>query len=418
MIVEDPKVLWTQNAEGKWKLPEPEEAEAISKEAAATPPPAGTPPPEKAEEKTEKKPAKIAVVIQRFEVKNGTIEFLDSKRQPVAVFTAVNLTYTTVSEERVEGLATIGKVVWADGLAMENVRSPFVHSGQEWKLPELTGTLGGGTVRGSYQARMDDGNTAWQATANFSKVDLERVVAEAGGKPGQARGELAGQIEARGDSRKPDKAEGSGQLDLRNGQFKELDLFQNVGSLLGVREFSDLRVKDGHADLRLTGDKVNVERLLLNTSDLQLSSKGAIRLDKKVSLEAQLSVEEALVKQLPGMVRDSFVATDSGRRAIDFNITGTTDKLKTNLLDKLMGQKINAQFGDLLGSLFGSDKKEEERKKKEEEERKKAEKAEKDRKKKEKEKGAAGATPAPAAAAPSAPTTSLVPATPAPAPRP
>jgi hypothetical protein len=168
--------------------------------------------------------------------------------------------------------------------------------------------------------------------------------------------------------------------------------------VLGLRQFSDLRVKDGLSELRLSGEKIYVERLLLNTADLQLSSKGIVRLDKRVTLEAQLSVEEALVNQLPGMVRESFVAAENGRRTIDFNISGTTEKPKTNLLDKLVGQKINAQFGDLLGSLFGRDKKDDEKKKKEEEERKKAE---KERKKKEKEKEKAAA----AAGAGTAPTT-------------
>ena len=111
-------------------------------------------------------------------------------------------------------------------------------------------------------------------------------------------------------------------------------------------------------------------------SDLQLTAKGTVRLDKKVTLDARLSRRG----ERSSNSSRTWCATVSPRpktaaRTIDFNVTGTTDKLKTNLLDKLIGQKINAQFGDLLGSLFGGDKKdEEEKKKKEEEERKKAEK--------------------------------------------
>ena len=86
-------------------------------------------------------------------------------------------------------------------------------------------------------------------------------------------------------------------------------------------------------------------------------------------------------QRLPGMIRDSFVPIDGGRRAIDFAITGTTDKPKTNLLDKLIGQKINTQFGDVLGSIFGGDKKPDDDKPKKDD--KKGER----RKKKDKEEG-------------------------------
>jgi type II secretion system protein N len=414
MIVESPKILWVQSADGKWKLPGSEEAAEISKEQSATAiekttpstetalpvapkeenvpvetPKIGTPATTaavKQEEKSPVKPAKFAVIIQRFDVKNGAIELLDSAHKHVAVLTDVNMTYTTLSAERVEGTAQIGKAVWADGLTLENVRTPFLYAADEFALPALSATIGGGTLQGTYQSQLHDGNTTYNATGKFAQVDVSALVRPEPGKETQAHGELAGEFETKGDTRRPEKAEGRGHLDLRNGQFSQLELFQNIGSVLGLRELSDLRVKDGHAELRLSGDKIYVERLLLNTADLQLSSKGTVRLDQKVNLEAQLSVEDALVKQLPAMTRDSFATTDGGRRTIDFTITGTTEKLKTNLLDKFIGQKINAQFGDLLGGLFGSEKKpEDDKKKKEEEDRKKTEKkTEKERKKKEK----------------------------------
>ena len=220
---------------------------------------------------------------------------------------------------------------------------------------------------------------------------LAHVVVAADGEAGQAIGELSGEFEMRGETDRMEKATGTGALDLRDGQFRQLEFFQNIGAALGLREFGNMRLKEGHADFHLSGQKIIVEQLLLATNDLQMTSKGTIRLekgDRKVALDAQLSVDEALVKQLPSLIGDSFVAAENNRRTIDFNITGTTDKPKTNLLDKLIGSKINVQFGDLISNLFGGEKKpEDDKKKKEEEERKKAEKkAEKERKKKEKEK--------------------------------
>jgi hypothetical protein len=400
MRVENPKVVWVQNSEGKWKLPEPEEAavesraaaETASPEATLVTPPAGEEP-APAPKKEKSQPAKkkdFAVLIHRFDVKDGAFELLDKEHKHVATFSGVNMTYTKLTAEQVEGTATIGKAVWADGLMLENVSTPFsyIRANHEFWLPELTATLAGGTLRGQYHSRAEAEHTPFNTAVEFERINIDQLSTQSGGEAGQATGELRGKLEIRGDTDRLEKAEGQGKFDLRDGQFRQLEFFQGIGHALGLRELSNLRLQNGHAELRLSGDKVHVDHLLLTTSDLQLSSsKGAVHLSKKVEIEVQLSVEEALVKQLPDMVRDSFAKAENSRRTIDFNVTGTTDKLKTNLLDKLVGQKINAQFGDLLGSLFGNDKKsEEDRKKKEEEERKKAEK--KERKKKEKDKAA------------------------------
>jgi hypothetical protein len=417
MRVDEPKIVWRQDAENKWKLPEPEQAAAVAvaeskaaPEGPATPfplpeaPPADTPKAEKVAKKD--KPVKkksFAVVVERFEVKNGAVELLDHEGKHVAVFTDVNMTYTKLTAEQLEGTATIGKAVWADGLALENVRTPFsfTQADHELSLPDITAILAGGSLKGKFLRRSDPDRTPFNATVILERVNLDRLVTQTGGEAGQATGDLSGQIEVRGETENVEKRTGTGHLELRDGQLRQLEFFQSIGQALGLRELSNLRVKEGQADLHLSGEKIIVERLVLTTIDLELSSKGTVRLnDKKVALDAQLSVEDALLKQLPSLVRDSFATAENNRRTIDFNVTGTTDKLRTNLLDKLIGQKVNMQFGDLLSNLFGGDKKaEEEKKKKEEEERKKAEKkAEKDRKKKDKDKDKDKPAPAPEAA--------------------
>ena len=422
MIVDTPKIVWVQNAEGQWKMPVPEEAVEEEKSPKpgdpSAPPPSETAPSDNSSAAKPKKPKKapksevetaandqpkpakpgsFEVVINRFDVKNGTVELFDKSNKRVAILSEVNMIYTTLSAERVEGTATIGKAVWDNVLTVENLRTPFKYADHEFALPEITAALAGGSVRGRFTQRDDRTASPFKAAFDIDQVDLNRVMTEAGAPPGQAAGRLGGQFEMHGDARRTDKAEGSGHLDVRDGQFRELEFFQGIGQALGIRELSDFRLKEGHADVRLGGEKLYVENLLLTTPDLQLGAKGTVRIgkdDKKVSLDAQLSVQESLVRQLPGLVRDSFAVADDNRRTIDFKVTGTTEKLKTDLLDRLIGQKINAQFGDLISSLFGGGKKaDDEKKKGEEDERKKAEKkAEKERKKKDKDKDkAAGA---------------------------
>ncbi len=410
MRVENPKVIWSQNAEGKWRLPEPEEAATIAEQRSppvtapeATPSPepaipgvapAAVPVPEKALAKKEKPPRvpkkkDFAVIINRFEVKNGAFDLLDQDRRPVAVFSGVNMIYTTLTEEKVEGTANIGKVVWADGLTLDNVRTPFsfLHEDRELSLPEITATLGGGAVRGRFLSRGKGKQNIFNSAVKFDRVDLNRLFVQSGGEAAQVSGELDGDLEVRGEANRKDKLTGAGKLTLRDGRFRQLGLFQTIGEVFNIRSLADFRVREGRAELHLSGDKILVEQLQLDASDLQVSAQGHIRLDKRVNLEARLAADETLLRSIPSVFTDNFIALENGRRAIDFNVTGTTDKLRTDFVEKLRKQTIDSQLGSLLGNIFGNDKKEEEKKKKAEEERKKAEKKER-KKKEEKDKGA------------------------------
>jgi hypothetical protein len=237
-------------------------------------------------------------------------------------------------------------------------------------------------------------------------VNLDQLATREGWQKGQAAGQLGGEIEVAGETGHVERAEGPGKLWLRNGQLRQLELLQAIGQVLGIRELSDFHLEDAHADFHISGEKVHVDDLVLAAADLQLGAKGTIRFDQRVSLDAQLAVEDAIVKRLPSLVSEGFGTADNGRRTIGFTIGGTTSKLKTNLMDKLIVHKIDAQFGGLLNSLFG--KKDNDKKKSDEE---------KERRKKEKEAQKKAATPAPETPAPASPASP--PATPAnPAPEP
>jgi len=390
VTVDRPKLVWKENAKGKWVLP---------KLAASAPAPAAESAPAKPENppvgKTEKA---VAFDIARLNVNGGAADLFDNEGKQVLACTGVNVTCTTVTESKVEGVVEIGHLVWAESVALDNVRAPFIWSGGELTVTKLTGTLAGGAATGSFKARPKAENSPFEAEFQCEKVDLARFTANLGWKVGQAAGTAAAQLRVAGDLDRLNRATGPGQFQLTDARFKQLDFLQSIGKALDIQELTDLRLKDGHGEFRLADKKIHVDQMTLNALNLQLGAKGTVGYDQKVALEAQLGVEDGLLKQLPEMLRDSFSQAEDGHRTIGFQISGTTDKLRTNLLDKLIGQKVGRQFDDLLTGIFGGRGKDDEKKKKEEEERKKEEK----KKKKELDKAAAKAAAAGRAAAPSA----------------
>jgi len=395
LTVENPKIHWVQTADGKWKLPE------LEKPVAPKEPP-----------KTVEKPRRtFEVSVDHFLVKDGSVELLDHGNRTVGTFTEVSLDYSLLTPDRIEGLAAVGSAAWANTPKLENVHAPFVYlpgpSGK-FALPELTGTLAGGKVTGHFQTWPEAAKSPFETGLSFQDVNLDRLATLEGWKEGQAAGELGGEIELSGEGGRLDSAEGPGKIWLRHGRLRQLELLQAIGQVLGIRELSDFHLQDAHADFHISDGRVHVDDLILAAPDLQLGAKGTIRFDQRVSLDAQLAVEDAIVKRLPSLVSEGFGTADNGRRTIGFSIGGTTSKLKTNLMDKLIVHKIDAQFGGLLNSLFG--KKDDKKKNDEEKEKRKKE--------KEAQKKAAAPQPEnPETLSPApAPATSETPASPAPQP--
>lgn len=454
MRVDSPKIIWVQNAGGKWALPEPEEAAEVSKEASKTAhtPDPGAPTEAPSKEKTPKtvksdksdrsdkaepKKKNFDVIINRFDIKDGSFQMLDSDHKPVATFTGVNMVYTKLTAEMLEGTAAIAKAVWNDGYTLENIKTPFSYqtANQEMWLPEFTATLAGGALRGNYRSHAGPKHTPFNATLEFDGVKLDPLVVQSGGEAGQATGVLRGKLEFHGETDRMDKVEGEGSLHIRDGRFRQLELFQTIARILDITELADLHIADGQADFHVAGDKIMVDLVDLQAQNLALMAKnGTLRPDKndkkvrKIALDARLSVDDAIVARLPGKIPESFTPdAQPGRHGIDFNVSGTTSNPKTNLGDKLIATTINGQFNNLLGTLFGEKKddptvskkddatalKKEDDKRKKDEDPKKADK--KDKKKKDKDKDKAAATsPDTTGASPSAAQTTP-PADPAPA---
>jgi uncharacterized protein involved in outer membrane biogenesis len=350
MLLENPKITWTQNAEGKWALPALPDAKE-----------------EKSEETPDEAPRK----------KSG-FELLDHDGHRVATASGVEMAWSFERPEQVEGSFSAARLAWKDALIFSDVRTPLRYTAEgALTLPEIEAILANGAVRGNFSVETEAKDAPFALALSFDKVDLARLTTEAGWQPGQAAGALSGGLELRGNSSDIERAEGKGDLTLDNGQFRQLEFFQTIGQILQINELSNLRLKNARAQFHVADEKTFIDRVALETTDLQLSAKGVARFDGKLQLDAQLAVADRLGRQLPGFVRDNFNApNDEGWRAIDFKISGRTDKPKYDLLDRIIGQRIGSQFEDLVSSIFGAGGKKEKKEKEKGEKKKKRDAAE------------------------------------------
>src|SRR4030095_3810065 len=161
--MENPKVVWTQNEEGKWVLPTLAKAPmraAEFKEAKT-----GKPKPVAHLERD------FQILLCGFQIRNGSVEFVDSNNVRVARFSDVNMNYTLLTAERVEGTVTIGRLAYANWLIASNVRSNFEYARGEFTLPSLEGDLGGGAVHGTFHFAPNTEKSPFVATLSAEGLD-------------------------------------------------------------------------------------------------------------------------------------------------------------------------------------------------------------------------------------------------------
>jgi type II secretion system protein N len=380
-----PNVVWRQNADGKWRLPElaasstklvntPESTSFI----ASPPQPAsssggitakatasrskGAP----VEPKTEnKKPSTFVPEIRRVNLADGGFHFLDGNGHVVATFTGVDFRSSLRSATAVRGTVKIAKTSLRDRFFLEQLQSPLQYDPTALDFSQVSAQAAGGQITGGFSMRPQEQESPFTARIRFHDLQADRIVTEAGGPKGIVQGRLEGRLEAAGKTADANALIGQGEIYLRDGEVQQYSLLIALGQILQIEELTQLHLDEAHVRYHLSPGLVTIDDLLLHSPNIRLSATGTITFAGKLRLESQLAVNEKIRGQLFRAIRDNFQPTsEPGYGAVAFQISGTVERPKTNLMDKLVGRDLK-DLGSVLNSLFGGGKTEHSKKKKE-----------------------------------------------------
>src|SRR5581483_9375670 len=107
------------------------------------------------------------------------------------------------------------------------------------------------------------------------------------------------------------------------------------GEVLQIEELTQLHLDQAEAKYHMEGGLIKVDELVLRSPNLRLSATGNINLNGKLRLDAQLAINEKVRNQLFKAIRQNFQPTsDPQYSAVDFQVMGTLDHPKTNLVDR------------------------------------------------------------------------------------
>jgi type II secretion system protein N len=355
----NPKVVWAQNADGKWRLPSSlrTDGAAATEEVAAASPPAvaGTPVPpprEVAPGPDADDEAPFTPEIRRVMLTDGSFRFLDSKQKPVATFEGVRFRSNFRNATALQGNARIEKTSLRDRFFLEALQSPLKYDPDELDLSNITARAAGGEITGRFNMRPADADSPFTVEVKFEGLEVDTIVADAGGPLGMVQGRLEGHLQATGKTADPNALSGAGEIHLREGQVRQYSLLVALGQLLQIDELSRLQFDQAQVKYHITPGVVTIDELVLSSSNIRLSAVGTISFNGELRLNSQLAINENIRRQLFRPIRENFQPIEQpGFAAVNFEVNGTVNHPRTNLMDKVVGAELK-DLGGVISSLL------------------------------------------------------------------
>jgi AsmA-like C-terminal region/AsmA family len=383
----NPKVVWPQDANGKWRLPGARQEEArasepeidVARSPISTGPTAGapiTPGTEgalpnagaSAQERQENRLAggtpqlreAIGPEVQRVDIKNGNFSFLDRQLRLLGKFSGVDFRTNIRSGSTFRGDAKVAKISFLDRFFLKQLESPLRYEPDVLELSKMSARAAGGNVTGYFAMQPEAEDSPFTARVKFGDVLADQIVTDAGGPKGIVQGKLEGNFEASGKTAYPDALLGRGEIFLREGRVQQYSLLVLVGQILQIEELRELDLEQAAAKYHVSSGLITIDELILRTPNIRLSASGAITFDGDLKLDSQLAINDKIRSQLFKAIRQNFQpSNEPGYYALDFKVGGTIDRPSTNLMDRLVGRDV----GNIMNSLFGSGKTDRQKKK-------------------------------------------------------
>jgi type II secretion system protein N len=377
-----PNVVWSQDQDGRWRLPgeqaglqppstpQPGVAPAVPAPAAETEAASVSPPPVVASQPTvaeeprppvthDKVVRQIVPDVQRAAIRDGSFRFLDKRDALVAAFEGVELQTTVEHSDLLQGVVNIERLSAHDRFFLQKIRSPFKYSPDGVELSRISARAAGGEINGVFDVRPAEDNSPFHLNVQFKNLKADDVVTDAGGNRGTITGELDGNLDASGKAGGENGMTGRGEITLRNGKLQQYSLLVALGQILQIEELTQLQLDQAEAKYHLESGQVKVDDLVLRSPNLRLSATGNIALNGKLHLDAQLAINEKVRNQLFKPIRQNFQPTsDPQYSAVDFQVTGTLERPRTNLVDRIVGRDLkDIVSGFLGGKKSGKNKK-------------------------------------------------------------
>jgi hypothetical protein len=290
-------------------------------------------------------------LAKRIQVANAGVDWMKANGSVRTQLEGIDFRYEETAPGEGTGEVSVQRGIWQEALAVDTVNAKLTLTHELLAVADFSAQCGGGKLQGRGTLRLNR-EAPFEVTLSADAVDLASMSRElpslrVGGKA-EARFRMEGLWGAQ------QTWTGDGELTVSDGMFKGLALLQMLGQVFQVQELANLTAKKAHSKIRVSQRNVYLDGLQIDAGDVQLFAPGEVDFKRALSLHAQISLAEHMIKGKALQLFDKrFSAPDAeGRRSLAFQVTGTLDKPKTDLMDKLVGENLGEMVGGALGGVL------------------------------------------------------------------
>ncbi len=258
----------------------------------------------------------------------------------------------------IKGNASVEKISLRDRFFIENLESPLEYDPAALTFSSISAQAANGLINGHFEMQLQAEDSPFTASVKFHGLEAEKLMTNAGGPTGMIQGHVEGFLEAAGKTADSNALAGHGEIILRDGKVQQYSLLVALGQILQIDELMQLQLEQAEVKYHISPGIVTIDELLLRSPNIRLTATGTINFRGKLQLDSRLALNDKIRRQLFSPIRANFqpLQDPPGYAAVDFKVSGTVDRPRTDLMEKLVGRDLR-DLGGVITSLFGHPKK-------------------------------------------------------------
>ncbi|MDX2080948.1 MAG: AsmA-like C-terminal region-containing protein [Terrimicrobiaceae bacterium] len=364
VVVKNPVLNILQADSGEWKkpprFPEPDAAVIPTSEPpVAEGPLVVTVPAEESTPRPDSARPRVAltrpVALEQVKVRDGDIYLEDAKRVRIGSVHGVDVDGARQPDDSWKGTFVIAEAQFFGRIYPRKIRGQFTWDGRDLEVSGIEAKWAEGLVTGHFSLQTGT-ERRFSGVLKVLDVALRKLVAEAGLTEEGTRGKLFGDLQIEGTPGRPESVAGRGRVELRSARFEPASFVRQLGELLSIEELQMLQLRTAEADFTIADREVRVDRMVMESENLVVDAKGPAAFDGSLDLDARLHLNERLRRDLRALVGKNLKPSDDrpGYMHIPFQVTGTVERPESDLLDKVVGERLGRDMGGLLRGLLGT----------------------------------------------------------------
>ena len=255
----------------------------------------------------EKEPAEagepLTLSLPEIYVRNGNISLFAHDKSLLFAATGANLqaSYVKLTDsQKANGNLKIGKITVAPGISVTDFSSPVTYENNKITLPQIQSTVYTGALSGDANVDLAAAPSTFATKINITKLDISGLMGDLGGDPTTLTGKLDLNFTGNGNLDEPMDLTAKGDLLIPSPTIGKLQsyrtLTQIIGTFGGVSLLKEGKFDDIKSNFNISGQKVQLEPLDVNSRNISIHLTGPISFDKILDLKGEVTLAPGILQ--------------------------------------------------------------------------------------------------------------------------